>query len=58
MKIRLSMSGRDSTGHAKLKRTVTEEEFAAIFALVAARDGKRPWDSPSPCPGEETADNG
>lgn len=44
MKIQLWMKGRDSSGKVKLYRTITEEEFVRIAAVIMERDGKRPWE--------------
>jgi hypothetical protein len=55
MKIRLSMTGRDNTGHVRFKRTITEQEFAEVTALILQWDGSRPWDKvdePDPEPVE------
>lgn len=47
MKIQLWMRGHEGDSKARVYKTITEQEFVDILAVVLSNDGTRPWERDS-----------
>lgn len=53
MKIQLWMRGHEGDSKARVYKTITEQEFVDILAVVLPNDGTRPWETGDPADQQE-----